>query len=362
MDILKTFEELLPITSPFVVNSITKDEEKKEVYIHLGVEKDYRPNEDCRTIHQYYERKWEHINLFQYRCFITCRLPVYFNEKTGKTQALQVPFSRPSSRLTLLYEARVLELLRIHQCQKTVAQSLKINTQRVEKIFHDYTAQAYDAHIIEPCKKVGIDETSTRKGHNYFTIFVDMETGKPINIEDGKGSETIASFFHNNVNPGAVEAVSMDMSPSFISGCEVYLPWAKLTFDKWHVYRLLGKSLTELLKKYKNKEDNINVLWENLKEFYAQTDFELAKAQLAFIADYAESVFGKNKFSASIRRHFDGIVEHIRSKLTNGILEGINSRIQTLKRIAKGFRCIENFKKMVFFIFDVIQPKIPKTT
>ncbi len=365
MNILEIFEELLPVASPFYVDLITKDEDSKKVYIHLGVEKTYRPNADCKTIHQYYERTWEHLNLFEYRCFIKCRLPVYNNIKTGKTEALQVSFSRANSRFTILFEQRVLELLKIHQCQKSVANVLKINSQRVEKIYHDYTKAAYEEHVFEPCEKVGIDETSTRKGHNYFTIFVNMENNKPIDIQDGKGADTIERFFHNHVNPQVVKDISIDMSPSFISGCKKYFAWVEPTFDKWHVYKLLAKHLDILAKKktinYRLKEQ-ITVLWEFLEEFYKRNNFAEAEIQLTFIADYAEDIFGKNKFSNSIRRHFNGILEHIRSKLTNGVLEGINSKIQTLKRIAKGFRYIDNFKKMVFFIFDVIQPRIPKTT
>jgi hypothetical protein len=155
------------------------------------------------------------------------------------------------------------------------------------------------------------------------------------------------------------------MSPSFISGCKKYFAWVEPTFDKWHVYKLLAKHLDTLAKKktinYRLKEQ-ITVLWDFLEEFYKSNSFAEAEIQLTFIDDYAQDIFGKNKFSNSIRRHFNGILEHIRSKLTNGILEGINSKIQTLKRIAKGFRYIDNFKKMVFFIFDVIQPRIPKTT
>jgi transposase len=365
MNLLEIFEELLPIESPFFVDLITKDEATKKVYIHLGVEKTYRPNNDCATIRQYYERTWEHLNLFEYRCFIKCKLLVYNNTKTGKTEALQVFFSRPNSRFTILFEQRVLELLKIHQCQKSVAKSLKINTQRVEKIFHDYTTAAFEEYIIEPCKKVGIDETSTRKGHNYFTIFVDMEKGKPIDIQDGKGADTIENFFHNNVNPQIVKDISIDMSPSFISGCKNFFSWVEPTFDKWHVYKLLAKHLYSLAKKktiHYTLKEKISTLWQLLEEFYSHKCFDEAKTQLTFIADYAQDIFGKNNFSNSIRRHFNGILEHIRSKLTNGILEGINSKVQTLKRIAKGFRYIENFKKMIFFVFGIIQPRIPKTT
>lgn len=365
MNVLEIFEELLPLKSPFYVDFIRKDEDTKKVYIHLGVEKSYRPNKDCKTIHQYYERTWEHLNLFEYRCFIKCKLPIYNNQKTGKTEALQVSFSRANSRFTILFEQRVLELLKIHQCQKSVAKTLKINTQRVEKIYHTYTTEAFEEYIFEPCEKIGIDETSTRKGHNYFTIFVDMETRKPIDIQDGKGSDTIESFFYNHANPQIVKDISIDMSPSFISGCKKHFAWVEPTFDKWHVYKLLAKHLDQLAKKktlHHSLKEKISVLWELLEEFYNRNSFDKAETQLTFIADYAQDIFGKNKFSNSIRRHFNGILEHIRSKLTNGLLEGINSKVQTLKRIAKGFRYIENFKKMVFFIFDVIHPKIPKTT
>ena len=99
-------------------------------------------------------------------------MPVYNNIKTGKTEALQVSFSRANSRFTILFEQRVLELLKIHPCQKSVAKTLQIRTQRVEKIYHDYTTAAYEEYIFEPCEKVGIDETSTRKGHNYKVITI----------------------------------------------------------------------------------------------------------------------------------------------------------------------------------------------
>jgi len=361
MDILKIFEELLPLKPPFFVEKITKDEENLEVFIHIGVEKSYRPHTDCGTVRSYYDKTWEHINIFQYRCFIKCRVPIYDNLKTGKTEALQISFSRKNSRFTLLFEQEVLRLLKLHQCQQTVAQQLKINTQRVEKIYHDYTSASFDKHVFEPCSNIGIDETSTRKGHNYFSIVVNMETGKPIDIQLGKGADVIENFFHENANPAIVKGISMDMSAAFISGCKNYFPWVTPTFDKWHVYKLLGKHLYNLIKKHPEKQEDFDAIWLELGEFYNRNSFEKAETQLVFIADYTELVFGKNSFSKSIRRHFDGILEHIRTGLTNGILEGINSKVQTLKRIAKGFRYVQNFKKMVFFIFGIIDPKIPAT-
>jgi len=237
MNLLEIFEELLPIEPPFFVDFISKDEENLEVTIHLGIEKSYRPHSDCGTIRQYYNRKWEHLNIFQYRCFIKCKLPIYDNLKTGKTEALQVEFSRAHARFTLLYEQEVLRLLKLHQCQKKVAKQLKINTQRA-----------------------------------------------------GKGADVIENFFHNNANPAIITGISIDMSPAFISGCKTYFPWVKPTFDKWHVYKLLGKHLYDLLKQHPDKYEQFDTLWNLLGEFYNRTSYQKAQTQLMFIAFQNPSV------------------------------------------------------------------------
>jgi len=356
MNIIEIIEELLPVVYPFHLDKVEKEEELEEVHLHFSIEKSYTPPEGF-TIHQYYNRTWEHLNIFQYRCFIHCRVPIYKNTKTGKTQALQVEFSRTNSRFTLLYEKKIMELMKLYHCCKKVAEQLKIYPQRVEDIYHYYTSCSYDEHTVTACEKVGVDETSTKKGHHYITTFVDMETGQIVDIQDDRSSKAIENFFHEHPNPQVVKDISADMSPAFGSGFTQFFPWAKVTFDKWHVYKLLGKHLEKNYKKHKSKVAYISILHEHLKDFYALNEIKSAKAKLAFIADFADDLFGKNSFSKSIRRHFDGIVEYVRSKITNGILEGINSKIQTIKRVAKGFRYREHFKKMILFVFGIIQPR-----
>ena len=80
---------------------------------------------------------------------------------------------------------------------------------------------------------------------------------------------------------------------------------------------------------------------------------------MAFIADFIEELIGRNPLSKSLRKHFEGITEYFRSKLTNGVLEGINSKIQTIKRVARGFRYKENFKKMILFVFGDLNLSLP---
>ena len=168
-------------------------------------------------------------------------------------------------------------------------------------------------------------------------------------------------FFHNHPNPQVVQNISSDMSPAFAKGVQDYFPWTRVTYDKWHVFKLLGKHLEKLTDRHPTKRAHVMLLQEHLSDFYRQCCLDTAQAQLCFMADLAEEVFGKNSFSKSIRKHFKGITEHIRSQLTNGILEGINSKIQTIKRVAKGFRYTDNFKKMILFVFGAIKPQYNTT-
>jgi transposase len=64
----------------------------------------------------------------------------------------------------------------------------------------------------------------------------------------------------------------------------------------------------------------------------------------------------------SLKRHEDGILRWFQTKLTNGLLEGLNSLIQATKRKARGFKTIDNFIAMSYvtvnkLVITVPQPK-----
>lgn len=103
---------------------------------------------------------------------------------------------------------------------------------------------------------------------------------------------------HDHPNPGAVQDISIDMSPVFIKGAKQCFPRAAFTFDKWHIIKLLYKYLCEL----KGKAHRFNALIEFLKEklsiFYQSKD--KSAEQLRFIADLAYELIGKNAITNTI--------------------------------------------------------------
>lgn len=99
-------------------------------------------------------------------------------------------------------------------------------------------------------KRIAIDETSFRRGHRYVTLFVDVDRKTVLFATEGKGMETTEHFKRHLAEKGvaadAIQEVCCDMSPAFIRGIETYFPQAEITFDKFHVMKLVGEAVDEV--------------------------------------------------------------------------------------------------------------------
>jgi transposase len=96
----------------------------------------------------------------------------------------------------------------------------------------------------ENIDSIGLDETSRAKGHEYITLFVDLQQRRTIFITEGKDNLTVARFAYDFQNHNGsikkIKNVSCDMSPAFIKGVKTYLPEAEITFDKFHILKIIS--------------------------------------------------------------------------------------------------------------------------
>jgi transposase len=261
---------------------------------------------------------------------------------------------------------------------------------KVWRVIRSYVGKAHTEKSFETTTKLGIGETSTRKGHHYVTIFADMNNGDVLFATEGKGSSTIESFAKalstHNANPPQIKEISMDMSPAFIAGAEKYLPIASVTFDKFHVIKQLNEALDEV-RRYEQKlnpllkrsryawlknPNNLTAEQRKMMETLSKENTKTAKVyqmKLTFQDIYrniyeteaADAAIRKwlswavrsrlepvKEFAKMVKKHYAGILRFFESRLTSGMMEGINSRIQEIKRRAKGFRNINNFITMIY--------------
>lgn len=396
------FEIALGLSKPWYVKNVSFDETdlKRELHIHVDFERGskFKQEDESESVaYDTVDRQWQHLNFFEHKCYIHARVP-RVKDASGKIQVQQVPWARKGSGFTLLFEAFSMLLIESEMPVSKAAKLLKVYPQRIWNIFHYWISKMHSSDEIEDLTCLGFDETSSKKGHKYVTLAVDMNKRRVLFATEGKGADTIEKSVEylrsKEVDIALVKNVSIDMSPAFISGCKKHLPHADITFDRFHVVKEVNKALDEVRKtqrrssfelkghKYtflKNQlplalELQRNELLDQFKDlgeaykikemfnrFWSIEEPEEAMSYLAFWCDYAENS-NLEPFTRTvkmIKRHWTGINNYTKSKINNGILEGINSKVQLAKKRARGYRNVQNFINMIYFIAGKLKCSYP---
>jgi transposase len=408
MNSTEIFSKALGLASPWKISDVrfeAASEVERELHIYLDFERgskfSSRTGEQTKA-YDTEEKQWQHLNFFQHRCYLHARVP-RVQDASGKVYQIEVPWARAGSGFTLMFEAYAMLLIECEMPVCNVAETLEVTQPRIWRVFDYWIKKAVSKDDLSEVKRVGVDETSRKKGHEYITQFVDLDKSRTIFVTEGKDAATVENFVEELENKNGkkenIELVSMDMSPAFISGVMEQLPESRIVFDKFHLVKLLNEALDEvrrlerkgnellknhrytILRKYENLSlkkkyelDALLPLYPKLGETYRLrqlfldvfdiSDAEQAKGYLWFWCDQAleAAIVPFRKFTNTIKAHWWGIVAYFDKRVTNGILEGINSKIQLVKRRARGYRNTQNFMNMVYFLCAKLKFEYPYKT
>jgi transposase len=400
----KIFELALGLTSPWVVNEIklVEDKKRKELHIHIGYESSdmFKTKEGKSLIYDHMDRSWRHLKFFEHECYIHCRVPRVL-DKANKPKQVSVPWAREGSGFTLLFEAFSMCLIEREMPTNKVGDILSVLPNRIRTIFNYWIGIAYSEADHSNITKLGIDETSSKKGHDYVTIAVDMDKRRTVFATKGKDAKTIekiADYLDEKGSPRErIEQVCIDLSPSFISGTMSQFKNASIVFDRFHVKQLLNKAMDDLRKqeyrqhailkghKYTFLKSNEKLTSRQIKEandlitllpnigeayrlkllfddFWEMKDEQEAQGFLAYWSDlvYESKIQPFIKFVATLNAHWRGIVNYTKFKISNGILESINSKVQLAKKRARGYANTDNFIHMIYFLTGKLNYNYPK--
>lgn len=247
-------------------------------------------------------------------------------------------------------------------------------------------------------KNIGIDETAFQKRHEYVTVVLDKDNDVIIDILDDRKAATLKNWFKTQEKSdlSAVSSISMDMWDPFINAVKEHFPKAEslIAFDRFHVAQHFGKALDKVraeehrtlsaaLEKsplantkhhwLRNSEKTDNRT-KARRDFLVLSRMNLKTARAWRIKETAASLWNFTYMSVAekrwkellywishcqlkpiitvgkmIRRFFWGILNAIRLKANNSMLEAKNARIQRIKKIACGFRNRERFKNAIMF-------------
>ncbi len=245
-------------------------------------------------------------------------------------------------------------------------------------------------------ERMGVDETSFQKRHEYVTVVTNLEGTKVLYVADDRKAESLAAFYRQ-LKPDdrrKIAVVAMDMHRPYIAATRDALPDAdaKIVFDKFHVAKHLGDAVDKVRReehrelmaeddwtlkgsKYlwlQRPEHVDETMWDSAFKLLRESSLRTSKAWALKEAamslwDYASRAWATKawrkwiawarrsqleplkRVAATIRDHLGGIVNAVVTRATNAASESINSKIQKVKRLACGFRNRERFRNAIYF-------------
>lgn len=390
----------LPPEWHMVRTEINKKELRLDVF--LAPTSDRLPCPECLQLAPRYdsnkEREWRHIPFWQYHTYIHASLPRVKCPEHGVLQ-VAIPWARPKATFTLLFEGIALSLIK-EMPVLSVARHLGVTDHRLHRMVGYYMSQARKGLSLSTVRRVGIDETASRRGHHYVSIFVDLDSRNVIYCTTGRSHETLGLFAEElkrcGGDPANITEISIDMSNAYIKGAEMFFPNAAVAFDKFHVMQMMNKAVDEVrrdessehkellaktrflwlknrvdlhtqqkqvldnLLKHPLKTGRAYMLKVSLQQFYRQPKVMLEPylKKWYFWATHCR-IIPVIDVAATIKNHWKGIINAATTGTTNGILEGYNSLVQAAKAKARGYRNAQSFINVIYLIgggLDFLRP------
>jgi transposase len=351
----------------------------------------------CKA-HDFKEFTWRHLNFFQHHCLITARVPRTACPEHGVKRA-SVPWARDGSGFTLLFEQAAMTLVR-EMPVLSAARFIGITDKRLWRIVAHYVAKALRGLDLSGLKAFAFDETASKRGHNYVTVFIDADRkDKPVIFATpGKGKETVRVFKAFLKEHGGdatnIKEVVCDMSPAFLAAIAREFPKAEVTVDWFHVVQLFTKAVDDVRKverrqvqmpaatrwavlkahdggKITDKQaaalaeleagDFLTAkawrLKEKLRWVHRAGTVQAARWRLSHFLRHARAqISGGSLFEAvdkaleTVKKHAERILERWTSTYSNARMEAMNGLFQAARARARGYRSNATFITMIYLI------------
>lgn len=351
----------------------------------------------CKQLCAVYDtenKEWRHLDFWQHRTRLQARVPRVSCSEHGVLQT-EVPWARAGSGFTLMMEGMIL-LLAEQMSVAAAARLLRTTDKRLWRVIDHYVMAAHRGKDWSKVQKILVDETSSRRGHRYVTNVIDAESKDLLMMIKDRGTEALGEFasamFDHEAKPEQITAVVMDMSPAYIAGTAKYFSKARVVFDAFHIMQMAGKALDDVRKELARKgEDMRGALWALRGNAWTRTEKHKQRrdqliatypklGRAIMLRELLQDVLAGNEherlydwlawadrsrlspfqaLSKTLKRHLDGVLAYMETRLSNGVMEAVNGLLQLAKRIARGFRNFYYFRLAAYLKVGGLNLKTP---
>jgi transposase len=355
-------------------------------------------------IHDRRVKRWRHLDLGANRCVIECELRRLRCPSCG-VRLEPVPWARHGAHHTRDFED-VVAWLAQQMAFAPITRLLRVGWHTIGPIVARVVAEHLDDRRLQGLVCVGVDEISYRRHHRYLTTVADHATGAIVWCQPGRNSATLQAFFDElGDRRDSIRAISIDMSGEYQRAIRHALPEAEICFDPFHVVRLGARAVDRVRRDEWNAHDRSHtphgrwvkstrwsllkapehqtirqlatlaevqrenrrlyrafLLREELRLLYHLPDPALAPAHLdAWLAWASRSRLTPFvRLARTLRAHRDGILAAIRLGLSNGRLEGLNSKIRLISHRAFGFHSADPLIALVYLCCAGLTIELPR--
>ena len=333
-------------------------------------------------------RRWRALDAGTIRVFIEADAPRVACPDHGVTVAA-VPWARHGTGHTRVFDDQVAWLV-THTSKSAVVEVMRIAWRTVGAVAARVVADARAVRDpFDGLTRIGIDEISYRRGHQYLMVVVDHDTGRLVWVADGHDRKTLQGFFDllGPERAAKIRLVSADAA-EWIAACALdACENATVCLDPFHIVRWASRALDVVRREVWNLLRRLGAagqaahlkgcryaLWKNPEDLTDRQQTKLAwianhnshlyrayllKEQLRLVFQHRgrEAIAMLDAWLAWARRsqipafvalyhqinhHRTGIVATLTHGLSNGLVESVNTKLRLITRIAYGFRSTDN--------------------
>src|SRR5664280_3177435 len=396
-ELQKHYALLLGIGSPWEVKNVELKLAEKKVEIEPGWQwgaaaKCPECGRECSIHDCAPERTWRHLDTMQFTTLIRARTPRSDCPEHG-VKTMEVPWAAPQGRFTVLFERFAVEVLLASATISQACDLLGLSWDTAQEIMRRAVERGLERRQLEALKHLGMDEKSFKRGQSYVTLLTDLDQSRVLDVVEERTTEAADQLWEtlSSEQKQTVEAVAVDMWEPFIRTIEKQVPNADIVHDKFHVSKYLGEAVDKV-RRQEHKElmaqgdetlKGTRQLWlynpenfspEQIEEFSALKDLHLkvarawaAKELFSQFWEYQEEGWARRFFkdwfgwvsrsqlkpvvevAHMLKRHLDNLLTYLTHHITNAVTEGLNSKIQSLKSAARGFRSFRNYRIRILF-------------
>ena len=338
-------------------------------------------------VHAYETRVYQTVPILGHQTLIKAQVPKLRCESCNGYPQIQLGWARPDVSYTIEFERKVMTEM---DDRPVISTAIHLDTSDfiVYDIVKYRVGEALERMDLSMVSTLYIDETSFKKGHKYITVICD-QFKRIVFMCEGRDSSAVDRFndwlVQHRGRPENIRVVSCDMGLAYPAGVRRNFPEAVIVFDKFHVIKLVSEAFdkyyghtmaTEDLKAARNflrytHMDDFSDKQRMMFELIENQHSELAEAYrmkevLFSMYSYADKQVAADYFdiwvktvkkggpkelvtaAESLEKNREGILMWYDHSVNNGLCEGMNSLIQTTKRIARGYRNVNNFIAMCY--------------